>query len=158
MTDPDRHAWVEPGAFPVAEGVYRIPLPLPTDGLRAVNVYAIAHDEGIVLIDAGWALEVSQQALVEALASIGYGLGDITRFCVTHAHRDHYTQANAVRRVMDSVDHASALVGMNAIRFARSPIVPRIPSRLVPTRRLPSCAVPGIRGPPTSWSRSFPKV
>ena len=101
MTDPDRHAWVEPGAFPVAEGVYRIPLPLPTDGLRAVNVYAIAHDEGIVLIDAGWALEVSQQALVETLASIGYGLGDITRFCVTHAHRDHYTQANAVRRVME---------------------------------------------------------
>ncbi|MGH3629143.1 MAG: MBL fold metallo-hydrolase, partial [Sciscionella sp.] len=36
----DRHAWEEPGAFPVAPGVHRIPLPLPNDGLRAVNVYA----------------------------------------------------------------------------------------------------------------------
>lgn len=82
----------------MAEDVYRIPLPLPTDGLRAVNVYAIAHDDGLALIDAGWALQVSQEALVDALASIGYELGDITRFFVTHAHRDHYTQAHAVRR------------------------------------------------------------
>lgn len=101
MTQLQRHAWVDPGAFAVADGVYRIPLPLPTDGLRAVNVYAIAHDDGLVLIDAGWALEVSEHRLVESLASIGYGLGDITRICVTHAHRDHYTQAHAIRRFME---------------------------------------------------------
>jgi hypothetical protein len=32
--------WTEPGLFTVAPGVHRIPLPLPNDGLRAVNVYA----------------------------------------------------------------------------------------------------------------------
>lgn len=102
MTIADRNAWIEPGAFPVAEGVFRIPLPLPTDGLRAVNVYAITHDDGLLLIDAGWALDVSRRVLVESLASIGYELGDITRFCVTHAHRDHYTQAHSVRREMEN--------------------------------------------------------
>ena len=96
--DAARREWVRPGAHPVAEGVYRIPLPLPTDGLRAVNVYALPHSEGVALIDAGWALEVSEKALVDALASIDYELGDITRFLVTHAHRDHYTQAQAIRR------------------------------------------------------------
>ncbi len=93
-----RQEWVRPGAHPVAEGVWRIPLPLPTDGLRAVNVYALLHPEGVALIDAGWALQSSEQALVHGLADIDYELGDITRFLVTHAHRDHYTQAQAIRR------------------------------------------------------------
>ena len=36
---PDSGAlWTEEGAWLVAPGVYRIPLPLPMDGLRAVNV------------------------------------------------------------------------------------------------------------------------
>ena len=38
--DSGQH-WTEPGAWPVAPGVHRIPLPLPMDGLRAVNVYVI---------------------------------------------------------------------------------------------------------------------
>ena len=36
-----RGAWTEPGVFPAAPGVHRIPLPMPSDGLQAVNVYAI---------------------------------------------------------------------------------------------------------------------
>jgi glyoxylase-like metal-dependent hydrolase (beta-lactamase superfamily II) len=93
-----RTEWIEPGAFQVAPGVHRIPLPLPSDGLRAVNVYAIAGEDGLVLIDGGWALEESRRRLEAALKEIGYGLGDITRFLVTHVHRDHYTQAVTVRR------------------------------------------------------------
>src|SRR5207253_331083 len=42
-----RHEWINAGAFPVAPGVHRIPLPLPTDGLRAVNVYAIEGEDGL---------------------------------------------------------------------------------------------------------------
>ena len=45
--------WTAPGAYPVAPGVHRVPLPLPTDGLRAVNVYVIEDDGGLVLIDSG---------------------------------------------------------------------------------------------------------
>jgi glyoxylase-like metal-dependent hydrolase (beta-lactamase superfamily II) len=95
---PQRVEWTEAGAFPVAPGVHRIPLPLPTDGLRAVNVYAIENDEGLVLVDGGWALEESRRRLETSLKDIGFGLADVTRFLVTHVHRDHYTQAIAVRK------------------------------------------------------------
>ena len=37
--EEDRHAWERPGAHEVAPGVHRIPLPLPGDSLKAVNVY-----------------------------------------------------------------------------------------------------------------------
>ena len=49
----DRHAWELPGAHEEAPGVYRIPLPLPGDHLKAVNVYAITDGDELVLIDAG---------------------------------------------------------------------------------------------------------
>ena len=91
-------SWTDPGAFPVAEGIHRIPLPLPMDGLRAVNVYAIEAADGLTLIDGGWAIEVSRKQLEASLAMIGHQVGDIRRFLVTHVHRDHYTQAVAIRR------------------------------------------------------------
>jgi glyoxylase-like metal-dependent hydrolase (beta-lactamase superfamily II) len=94
----DRYQWVEPGAYPVAGGVYRIPTVLPMDGLRAVNIYVLTAPDGLTLIDGGWALDAARQALADGLKLIGAGLGDIRRFLVTHAHRDHYTNAIAVRR------------------------------------------------------------
>jgi glyoxylase-like metal-dependent hydrolase (beta-lactamase superfamily II) len=86
----------------VAEGVHRIPLPLPNDGLRSVNVYAIADGDGLTLVDSGWALAEARQRLEDALASIGHELGDVRRFLVTHVHRDHYTMAVVVRRLFGS--------------------------------------------------------
>lgn len=100
MTSPvpeDVDDWTAPGPHPVAPGVHRIPLPLPNDGLLAVNVYAIADGDRVVLVDGGWALADGERALQVALDRLGYGLGDISRFLVTHAHRDHYTQAVALR-------------------------------------------------------------
>ncbi|HUC26648.1 MAG TPA: MBL fold metallo-hydrolase [Streptosporangiaceae bacterium] len=99
MTLADRHAWIEEGAHLVAPGVHRIPLPLPSDGLRAVNVYAIEASSGLVLIDSGWALANALDQLERSLAAIGAGLADVQRFLVTHMHRDHYTQAVEVRRL-----------------------------------------------------------
>jgi glyoxylase-like metal-dependent hydrolase (beta-lactamase superfamily II) len=92
--------WTEPGAFEVAPGVHRIPLPMPNDGLRAVNVYAIAAGEGCVLIDSGWALAEARGVLESALAQLGYDLGSVRRFLVTHAHRDHYTLGIEVQRLL----------------------------------------------------------
>ncbi len=86
----------------MAAGVHRIPLPLPNDGLRAVNVYAIADGGGLTLIDSGWALAEARQRLETALASIGHELGDVRRFLITHVHRDHYTQAIVLRRLFGS--------------------------------------------------------
>lgn len=82
--------------------MHRIALPLPNDGLRAVNVYALEAGAGLVLIDGGWALAESEQRLVSSLDRIGFGLSDIATFLVTHMHRDHYTQAVAVRRKVGS--------------------------------------------------------
>jgi glyoxylase-like metal-dependent hydrolase (beta-lactamase superfamily II) len=92
-----RHEWEEPGCFEVASGVYRIPLPLPNDGLRAVNVYAISAADGLVLIDSGWALQSARARLDDALGSLGAGVGDVRRFLITHVHRDHYEQSMALR-------------------------------------------------------------
>lgn len=90
--------WDAAGTFEVGPGVYRIPLPLPNDGLRAVNVYAVVDGDELTLIDAGWSIPEAREALELGLASFDAALSDIRRFLITHAHRDHYTQAVAVRR------------------------------------------------------------
>lgn len=86
--------WAHEGAWAVEDHVYRIPLPLPNDGLRAVNVYALETEQGLTLIDGGWAIEESRRTLEQSLRSIGYGFGDIRQFLVTHMHRDHYSLAS----------------------------------------------------------------
>ncbi|KLL12707.1 MBL fold metallo-hydrolase [Protofrankia coriariae] len=89
--------WTEPGAHPVAAGVYRIPLPLPYSGLRAVNVYVVPDVDGLVVVDSGWAMPSTESALATALSTLGYQLDNVSRVVVTHAHHDHYTQALALR-------------------------------------------------------------
>jgi Zn-dependent hydrolases, including glyoxylases len=90
--------WTAPGVYRCAPDVYRIPLPLPNDGLRAVNVYALVDGDGFTLVDSGWALQQSRELLVSALADLGGGLGDVRRFLVTHVHRDHYAMAVTLRQ------------------------------------------------------------
>jgi len=99
-TTGDRDAWADPGVETISPGIHRIPLPLPMDGLRAVNVYVIEGADGIVMIDGGWALDVSRELLERSLARIDRTLADIRRILVTHVHRDHYTQAIAIRRAV----------------------------------------------------------
>ncbi len=90
--------WTEPGAWPVGDGVHRIPLPLPQDGLRAVNVYVLETEQGLTLVDGGWSITEARELLERSLASIGFGFADIRRFLVTHVHRDHYTLASVIAR------------------------------------------------------------
>jgi glyoxylase-like metal-dependent hydrolase (beta-lactamase superfamily II) len=89
--------WTAPGVYEVVPGVHRIPLPLPNDGLRAVNVYAVTGPDGPVLIDSGWAVANARELLQTGLREIGAELGDVQRFLVTHMHRDHYSQAIHLR-------------------------------------------------------------
>ncbi|TCK25245.1 glyoxylase-like metal-dependent hydrolase (beta-lactamase superfamily II) [Pseudonocardia endophytica] len=95
--DPDGD-WTASGVFRCAPDVYRIPLPLPQDGLRAVNVFAVADADGWTLIDSGWAIDEARELLEGALKALGSDFGDVRRFLVTHAHRDHYTLASMLRR------------------------------------------------------------
>lgn len=102
MSDHDRHAWEQRGTFEVADGVHRIPLPLPGDGLKAVNVYAIEQPDGVVLIDSGWAIGRAREDLEEGLGALDHDLGSIRRILVTHVHRDHYELGMHLRRLFGS--------------------------------------------------------
>jgi glyoxylase-like metal-dependent hydrolase (beta-lactamase superfamily II) len=99
----DRYAWAEPGVEDLGGGVHRIPLPLPIVGLRAVNVYAIAEPGGVDLIDAGIALGPAREGLTAGLRQLGYELGDVRNFFVTHVHIDHYSLAIELRKTFHSV-------------------------------------------------------
>ncbi|MPZ60589.1 MAG: MBL fold metallo-hydrolase [Propionibacteriales bacterium] len=119
--------WTEPGAFEVVPGVHRIPLPLRFDALKAVNVYALEDGERLTLIDAGWALEEARQVLEDCLGRIGYDLGAVQRFLVTHVHRDHYTLATVVRRLFGSrialgEDERDSLVGVREAENTGAPV------------------------------------
>lgn len=98
MSTPlDTQAWTHPGAFEESPGVFRIPLSMPNDGLRAVNVYAIVDDGEVVVVDGGWATDAAEVELAAALGSLGLGLADVREYLITHAHRDHYTLAVQLR-------------------------------------------------------------
>jgi glyoxylase-like metal-dependent hydrolase (beta-lactamase superfamily II) len=99
----DRYAWTEPGVEDLGGGVHRIPVPLPMDGLKAVNVYAITDPAGVDLIDAGIALVPARERLAGGLRQLGYELGDVRNFFVTHVHIDHYSLAIELRRTFGNL-------------------------------------------------------
>jgi glyoxylase-like metal-dependent hydrolase (beta-lactamase superfamily II) len=97
LDDPTRR-WTDPGVFQVSEGVHRIPLPLPDDGLRAVNVYVVRSGGAVLLVDSGQVIDVARDLLEDGLRQLDLTVADIGQFLVTHYHRDHYTLAIALRR------------------------------------------------------------
>src|SRR3954451_13337573 len=133
--DPDsaeeaaRPSWERPGAHAGAPRIHRVPLPLPGDSLKAVNVYAVADGDGVVLIDGGWALAEAEELLGRGLREVGYELGDVDEYLVTHHHRDHYTNAVAMRRKHGGTVALgeSERACLEAIRTADShPDIPRL--------------------------------
>jgi glyoxylase-like metal-dependent hydrolase (beta-lactamase superfamily II) len=94
----DRHTWANGEIEPVGEGVYRIPLPMSEEGLRAVNVYALVDGSSVDLIDAGDAIAGSLGRLEDGLRRLGRGLSAVRRVFITHFHRDHYSLAPVLRR------------------------------------------------------------
>ncbi|MDP3950850.1 MBL fold metallo-hydrolase [Microbacterium sp.] len=109
------------------EGIYRIPLPLPMDGLKAINVYVVETDDGLTLIDGGWAIDDARSLLDRCLRDIGYGFGDIRRFLVTHIHRDHFTMATVLGHeygaevVLGALERPGLDLLNNLDAFAESP-------------------------------------
>jgi glyoxylase-like metal-dependent hydrolase (beta-lactamase superfamily II) len=95
--DPEAD-WTSPGVYDVGAGIYRIPLPLPQDGLRAVNVYAVRDGDGLTLVDSGWAITEARDLLEQAVKLLDSSLAGVKRFLVTHVHRDHYTLAVTLRK------------------------------------------------------------
>ncbi len=91
-------AWARPVAETVAPGVHRLPLPLPMDGLTAVNVYLIDTGDGLLMIDGGWSVPEGREHLDRHLADLGFTVHDIAEILVTHIHRDHYTLASVLNQ------------------------------------------------------------
>jgi glyoxylase-like metal-dependent hydrolase (beta-lactamase superfamily II) len=118
----DRHAWAATETEDLGGGVYRIPLPLPGDALHAVNVYAIVGPDGVDLIDSGMALVQARDKLTAAMARLGFGLGDIRNFFITHVHQDHYTLAVELRTTLAGKISLGAgeRLNMEAIREAQA--------------------------------------
>ena len=56
------------------------------------------RDGELTLVDGGWAIDASRDVLGRLLGELGLATGDVRRFLVTHVHRDHYSQAIALRR------------------------------------------------------------
>ncbi|WP_072803209.1 MBL fold metallo-hydrolase [Rhodococcoides yunnanense] len=101
-------SWTDAGCFPVSDGVHRIPLQMPQDGLRAINVYALETQDGLALIDGGWRRDATHDELTEALVHIGRTPDEIHDVYVTHVHRDHYTFAVELRRRYGTRVHLGA--------------------------------------------------
>jgi glyoxylase-like metal-dependent hydrolase (beta-lactamase superfamily II) len=86
-------SWTDSGAHAVAPGVRRIVCPLPMDGLRAVNVYAIDDGDGVALVDTGW----NHPDILAALTAAIGAFERVTTIICTHSHYDHYGLAGTLR-------------------------------------------------------------
>jgi glyoxylase-like metal-dependent hydrolase (beta-lactamase superfamily II) len=92
-------AWAEFTVERVDDDVFRVPLPLDGDALKAVNVYLLTHGDQVTLIDSGWSFGRGLELLGEALGTLDLDLTQIDRVLVTHFHRDHYTLAMRLREL-----------------------------------------------------------
>jgi glyoxylase-like metal-dependent hydrolase (beta-lactamase superfamily II) len=77
----------------VIQGLWRLRLPLPLPGVPHCNAWAIARDDGIVLVDTGMHEPGSMTELERAMAQVGLSVDDVRLVVCTHAHMDHWGQA-----------------------------------------------------------------
>jgi glyoxylase-like metal-dependent hydrolase (beta-lactamase superfamily II) len=152
MTSTDRYAWIDSQVEEVAAGVFRVPLPMPHDGLRAVNVYALLGADGLTLIDSGWAVPASREALADGLSQLNKTFSDIRQFLVTHLHPDHYAQASVLRYETGSTislgeDEQPSLESLLTSIGAQK----RANPRLAPLRRAGASVLIERMPPPTAF-------
>jgi glyoxylase-like metal-dependent hydrolase (beta-lactamase superfamily II) len=89
MTEPRRGRELARGER-VADGIWRLRMPLPWPGVPHVNAFAVRSGDGVVLFDTGMATEDGMRQLELALAQVGLRIGDVRLVVCTHAHADHY--------------------------------------------------------------------
>jgi len=69
----------------VTPGVHWLRMPLPF-ALNHINLYLIEDDDGLAIVDTGYALDPVKAAWMSVLASLAR---PVTRIIVTHFHPDH---------------------------------------------------------------------
>jgi glyoxylase-like metal-dependent hydrolase (beta-lactamase superfamily II) len=81
----------------VRPGLWSVPVPIPNNPLRWVNVYVLELDSGVAIIDAGLDNDEAYRALCDGLQQAGGSISDVRAVLVTHIHPDHYGLAGRVR-------------------------------------------------------------
>lgn len=84
------NAYSMPEMTQLFEGTWCLPLPLAGSSLGFVYCYALAVDDGVVLIDTGAGDSGIVDLIWQQLAAIGFGPQDLRAILCTHYHRDHY--------------------------------------------------------------------
>ncbi|MGA2872883.1 MAG: MBL fold metallo-hydrolase [Candidatus Dormibacteria bacterium] len=108
--------WSSGSPEEVASGIFRIPLPLPGDGLKAVNAYLLRAVDGDLLIDCGWDHPASWRVLASALNHLGSAPHLVRHVFATHFHGDHLGAAGRIREASRALvtlglgDRESALI------------------------------------------------
>jgi glyoxylase-like metal-dependent hydrolase (beta-lactamase superfamily II) len=78
------------GAWEIEPGLWQLRLPLPWETISSVNAFAVARDDGVMLVDCGSAGDPShQEALAAAMTAAGLSLADVRLLVGTHTHSDH---------------------------------------------------------------------
>jgi glyoxylase-like metal-dependent hydrolase (beta-lactamase superfamily II) len=89
---------VLPEPAPVADGVWVVPLALPTGTVPYTLTYLIRDaGGGIHVIDPGFDTDGNWWSLMSMLTSIGSRPADIASIIVTHLHPDHFGMATRLR-------------------------------------------------------------
>jgi glyoxylase-like metal-dependent hydrolase (beta-lactamase superfamily II) len=100
-----RESAVDPGTAPAVEairdGVWSLRLPM-AGPLAHVYAYAVALDDGVLLIDAGPDTDAAFDALRDGLRALGSGLAQVRGVLFTHGHPDHFGAATRVRAASDA--------------------------------------------------------
>ena len=84
----------------VAPGVLRLQLPIPLQGLRHVNTYALEDERGWTVVDPGMPGPLSWRALEQRSRTAGFRVDDIHTVVVTHSHPDHFGGAGKLREAV----------------------------------------------------------
>ncbi|MYR06680.1 MBL fold metallo-hydrolase [Gordonia sp. SID5947] len=104
-----REAWAEKVMPPVEEvrpGLWSIPVPMWSNPLRYVLIYALALPDGLALIDTGWTADDSWQALVAGIHATGHDVSEVRHVSITHLHPDHF---GLVPRLLEHADPVLAM-------------------------------------------------
>jgi glyoxylase-like metal-dependent hydrolase (beta-lactamase superfamily II) len=103
----------------VPDYLHSFPIPTPFP-VGPVNAY-LAEGEPLTLVDVGPRYDPARKALEEGLAAHGYGVSDVGRIVLTHAHADHCGLAAELARASGAevLAHAASIPWLDKSAPAR---------------------------------------
>jgi glyoxylase-like metal-dependent hydrolase (beta-lactamase superfamily II) len=90
----------------LAKGIYQIKIPLGDDVFSPgnLNSYLIEGTQGWLMIDTGWDIPLSCEAMNEALRFLGVKYQDIRTIVLTHSHPDHYGMVGKIKQQAPKIE------------------------------------------------------